>query len=114
MNCNLDKGKFKNFLVCTFFNNSRFLHISHMVRNKTVTGKFDQIGSKQRPEGHYTTIEVCNIISVVLNIYTQILKQSVLKPSCFSTNPLKTILMYENTHCRTYDILLPTKGSHHA
>ena len=31
------------------------------------------------PEGHYTTIEVCNIMSFVL--YTQILKQSVLKPA---------------------------------
>ena len=31
------------------------------------------------PEGHDTTIEVCNIMSFVL--YTQILKQSVLKPA---------------------------------
>ena len=31
------------------------------------------------PEGHDATIEVCNIMSFVL--YTQILKQSVLKPA---------------------------------
>ena len=31
------------------------------------------------PEGHDATIEVCNIMSFVL--YTQILKQSVLKPT---------------------------------
>ena len=31
------------------------------------------------PEGHGTTIEVCNSMSFVL--YTQILKQSVLKPA---------------------------------
>ena len=31
------------------------------------------------PEGHDTTFEVCNIISVVL--YTQVLKRSVLKPA---------------------------------
>ena len=31
------------------------------------------------PEGHVVTIEVCNIMSFVL--YTQILKQSVLKPA---------------------------------
>ena len=31
------------------------------------------------PEGHDTTIEVCNIMSFVLD--TQILKQSVLKPA---------------------------------
>ena len=31
------------------------------------------------PEGHDTTIEVCNIMSFVL--YIQILKQSVLKPA---------------------------------
>ena len=50
-----------------------------MVTNKTVTGKFVKIHSKQRPEGHDTTIEVCNIISFVL--YAQILKQSVRKPA---------------------------------
>ena len=47
-----------------------------MVTNKTV---FIYIDSKQRPEGHDTTIEVCKIISFVL--YTQIWKQSVLKPA---------------------------------
>ena len=31
------------------------------------------------PEGHDATIEVCNIMSFVL--YTQILKQSILKPA---------------------------------
>ena len=31
------------------------------------------------PEGHDATIEVCNIMSLVL--YTQMLKQSVLKPA---------------------------------
>ena len=35
--------------------------------------------SKQMPEGHDTIIEVSNIMSFVL--YTQILKQSVLKPA---------------------------------
>ena len=62
-----------------FLKNSRFLHISHKVTNKTVTGKFVQIDSKQMPEGHDTIIEVSNIMSFVL--YTQILKQSVLKPA---------------------------------
>ena len=71
MNCKLHfhLGKFKNFLVCTFFKNSRFLHISHKVANKTVTGKFVKIDSKQMPEGHDTTIEVCNSMPFVL--YTQ-------------------------------------------
>ena len=50
-----------------------------MVTCKTVTGKFVQIDSKQRPEGYDTKIEVSNIVSIVL--YTQILKQSVLKPA---------------------------------
>ena len=55
------------------------MHISHKVTNKTVTGKFVYIDSKQMPEGHDTTIKVSNIMSFVL--YTQILKQSVLKPA---------------------------------
>ena len=59
--------------------NSRFLHISHRVTNKTVTGKFVQIDSKQMPGGHDTAIEVSTMMSFVL--YTQILKQSVLKPA---------------------------------
>ena len=73
MNCksHFHLGNFKNFLVCTFFKNSRFLHISHKVTNKTVTGKFVEIDSKQMLEGHDTTIEVSNIMSFVL--YTQIL-----------------------------------------
>ena len=50
-----------------------------MVTNKTVTGKFVYIDSKQMPEGHDTNFEVSNIMSFVL--YTQILKQSVLKPA---------------------------------
>ena len=66
--------KLKTFKVVDFYN-SRFLHISHMVTYKTVTGE----DSKQRPEWHDAKVEVCNIISIVL--YTQILKQSVLKPA---------------------------------
>ena len=31
------------------------------------------------PEGHNATVEICNIMSFVL--YTQILKQSILKPA---------------------------------
>ena len=50
-----------------------------MVTCKTVTGKFVQIDSKQRPEGYDKKIEVSNIVSIVL--YTQIIKQSVLKPA---------------------------------
>ena len=50
-----------------------------MVTNKTVTGNVGYIYSKQRPEGHDTTIEVLNITSFVL--YTQNLNQSVLKPA---------------------------------
>ena len=61
------------------FQNLRFLHISHTVTNKTVTGKFVKIDSKQMSGGHDTTIEVSIIMSFVL--YTQILKQSVLKPA---------------------------------
>ena len=48
--------------------------------NQDPTGR-NSMGSKfnPTPEGHDTTIEVCNIMSFVL--YTQILKQSVLKPA---------------------------------
>ena len=53
------------------------------------------------PEGHDATIEVCNIMSFVL--YTQILKQSVLKPaspgitlSWTSFNKIgKTLILYD-------------------
>ena len=80
MNCKsyFHLGKFKTFTLY-FFKNSRSLHISHKVTNKTVTGKFVKIDSYQMPEGHDTTIEVSNNMSFVL--YTQILKQSVLKPA---------------------------------
>ena len=50
-----------------------------MVTCKTVSGKFVEIDSKKRPEGYDTKIEVSNIAFIVL--YTQILKQSVLKPA---------------------------------
>ena len=42
------------------------------------------------PEGHDATIEVCNIMSFVL--YTQILKQSVLKPA----SPGITLIVMHN------------------
>ena len=65
-----------------------------MVTNKTVTRKFVKIDIKQRPEGHVTRIEVCNIISFVQ--YTQSLKQSVLKPASagITLKRLSSILQY--------------------
>ena len=51
------------------------------------------------PEGHDATIEVCNIMSFVL--YTQILKQSVLKPAS------PGITLNSNFHAvRQFDMLL--------
>ena len=41
------------------------------------------------PEGHDTIIEVSNIMSFVL--YTQILKQSVLKPACPGITLIKNL-----------------------
>ena len=63
-----------------------------MVTNKTVKGGFLAIDSMERPEGHDTTIEVCNIISFVL--YTQFLKQAVLKPA--SPGPVITLNSVES------------------
>ena len=48
------------------------------------------------PEGHNATIEVCNIMSFVL--YTQILKQSVLKPA-FPGITLKLIIHFFKAAC---------------
>ena len=52
------------------------------------------------PEGHDTTIEVCNIMSFVLD--TQILKQSVLKPA----SPWITLKIQSQTFCNGLNIEL--------
>ena len=52
------------------------------------------------PEGHDTTIEVCNIMSFVLD--TQILKQSVLKPA----SPGITLKIQSQTFCNGLNIEL--------
>ena len=58
------------------------------------------------PEGHDTIIEVSNIMSFVL--YTQILKQSVLKPASpgITLNPYKTMHFTRFSHRRnaTYNL----------
>ena len=54
------------------------------------------------PEGHDTTIEVSNIMSFVL--YTQILKQSVLKPASpgITLSTYRPIHIYSTGHNRGY------------
>ena len=69
------------------------------------------------PEGHDTTIEVSNIMSFVL--YTQILKQSVLKPASpgitlimnarieVCTLKVKVYTMYQHVGLRGHDLSCP-------
>ena len=63
------------------------------------------------PEGHDTTIEVSNIMSFVL--YTQILKQSVLKPASpgITLNPLVTWHLRFMSKTYPYTAHITTNGS---
>ena len=78
-----------------------------MVTYKTVTGK----DSKQRQEGHGAKIEICNIISIVL--YTQIYKQSVLKPAS-PRIPLRgpSYFFFQKCNLQVFHFICPKSARH--